>query len=69
MLTLALAALIARRVGLGRLDLSAPGQDAYYPALAVARDGDSVLAWQRSYGVNQRIKARTVTDTACSARS
>ena len=43
--------------------MSASGHDAYDPSVAVALDGDSVLAWQRSDGVNQRIEAQTMTDT------
>ena len=66
-LALSLAALIvpasASAAWTVPVDLSAAGQDAYDPAVAVALDGDSVLAWQRSDGANQRIEARTMTET------
>jgi hypothetical protein len=66
-LALSLAALIvpasASAAWTTPVDLSASGQDAYDPAVAVALDGDSVLAWQRSDGFDQRIEARTMTET------
>jgi hypothetical protein len=39
-------------------DLSAAGQDASNPRVAVDDDGDAVFAWQRSDGTNLRIQAR-----------
>jgi hypothetical protein len=38
--------------------LSAPGQNAYFPQLAVDADGDAVFTWQRSDGARDRIQAR-----------
>jgi tripartite motif-containing protein 71 len=38
--------------------LSAAGQDAFDPQVAVDADGDAVFAWVRSDGANRRIQAR-----------
>ena len=66
-LALSLAALMApasaSAAWTAPVDISAAGDDAYDPRVAVALDGDSVMAWQRSDGVNQRIEAVTMTET------
>jgi hypothetical protein len=41
--------------------LSAPGQHAGAPQVAVDTDGDAVLTWARSDGTNTRVKARART--------
>jgi hypothetical protein len=38
--------------------LSAAGQDASFPEVAVDADGDAVITWLRSDGVNDRVEAR-----------
>jgi hypothetical protein len=38
--------------------LSAPGQDAYQPLVAVDQDGNAVFVWARSDGTKRRIQAR-----------
>ncbi len=66
-LALSLAALIApasaSAAWTSPVNLSASGDDAYDPSVSVALDGDSVMAWQQSDGVNQRVMARTMTET------
>ena len=39
--------------------LSATGQDAFSPAVAIDGDGDAIAAWVRSDGTNLRIEGRT----------
>ncbi len=41
------------------VDLSAAGQNADYPQVAVAVDGATTVVWRRSIGVNSIIQART----------
>ena len=41
------------------LTLSAAGQSALFPQLAVTPGGDAVLTWYRSDGANNRVEART----------
>lgn len=41
------------------VDLSAPGQDAYSPEVAVGPDGETTIAWYRSDGTNQFVQAAT----------
>lgn len=38
--------------------LSAPGQDAQAPVVAIDDDGDAIVAWYRSDGSNSRVEAR-----------
>src|SRR4051812_4445584 len=45
------------------VNASASGEDAYAAQVGVARDGDSILTWQRSDGTNQRVQAGVVSDT------
>jgi hypothetical protein len=45
------------------LTLSARGQDAFEPQVAVDSDGDALIAWQRSDGTNHRIQARPLSAT------
>jgi len=40
-------------------DLSAAGQNANFPQVAVDADGDATFTWQRSDGTNSRAQART----------
>ncbi len=40
------------------LSLSAAGQNAFNPQVAIDDDGDAVFTWERSDGVNQRVEAR-----------
>jgi hypothetical protein len=49
------------------VELSAAGQDAFHPQVAVDADGDAVFVWRRSDGTKQRIE--TVTRTADGALS
>ncbi|UUY06066.1 hypothetical protein LRS13_11290 [Svornostia abyssi] len=41
------------------ITLSAAGQDAYDPQVAVRPNGDAVAVWRRSDGANQRVQAAT----------
>ncbi len=41
------------------VNLSAPGQNAGYPQVAVAVDGATTVVWQRSNGSNSIVQART----------
>jgi hypothetical protein len=43
------------------LTLSAAGQDAEYPQVAVDANGNAVFAWERFDGMNERIQARTLS--------
>jgi hypothetical protein len=39
--------------------LSASGQDAYYPQVAVNQSGNAATVWNRYDGANERIQATT----------
>ena len=53
-----LAPAIAAAEWTAPVELSATGQNAFSPQVAVNADGDAVFTWRRSDGTNDRIQAR-----------
>jgi hypothetical protein len=58
---------VERRTSSGGLSLvrslSAAGQDAFHPQLAMDPDGNAVVVWERADGMNDRIQARRRTSS------